>query len=172
MSTLTVDVNRQLRRKRVRAWTLSIVLLVVMLITNMPLILTAINSFRPTTAILKGSTLLPKDVTVANYAAVLQNTDFPLWFRNSIIIAVFATLFTLIASGCAGYSLSRYKTRVNNVWSSVLMAFQLFPIVLSVIALFVLFRIIGLLNTPYPAIILYVVMSLPFCTWMFKGFFD
>lgn len=159
-------------RKRVAAWTLSITLLLVMLLINVPLILTAVNSFRPTTDILSGSTLLPQNVTTENYVTVLSRTDYLLWFRNSIVIALIATAVTLVAAGFAGYSLSRYRTRVNAVYSSALMAFQLFPIVLSVIALFVTFRILGLMNTPVPASILYIVMSLPFCTWMFKGFFD
>jgi len=159
-------------RKRLGAWALSITLLVVMLLINIPLILTAVNSFRPTTDILSGSTLLPDNVTLENYITVLGRTDYALWFRNSIIIALIATAFTLVAAGFAGYSLSRYRTRVNAAYSSALMAFQLFPIVLSVIALFVTFRILGLMNTPVPASVLYIVMALPFCTWMFKGFFD
>jgi ABC-type glycerol-3-phosphate transport system permease component len=172
MSTATAAVNRQAARKRARAWGLSIGLLIAMLITNMPLILTAINSFRPTADILKGSTLVPARVVLDNYVNVLQRTDYPLWFINSIIIALIATVLTMIAAGLAGYSLSRYKTKVNAGWSSTLMAFQMFPVVLSVIALFVLFRILRLLNTPLPVVLLYIVMSLPFCIWMFKGFFD
>lgn len=160
------------RRKRVSRWALSIGLLLTMLLINIPLILTAINSFRPTADIIRGSTLFPRQVSLDNYLAVLQRTDYPLWFRNSMVIALIATALTLIASGCAGYSLSRYRTRVNAVYSSTLMAFQLFPIVLSVIALFVTFRALKLINTPVPAVVLYIVMSLPFCTWMFKGFFD
>ena len=159
-------------RKRLGAWALSITLLVVMLLINIPLILTAVNSFRPTTDILSGSTLLPDNVTLENYITVLGRTDYALWFRNSIVIALIATAFTLVAAGFAGYSLSRYRTRVNAAYSSALMAFQLFPIVLSVIALFVTFRVLGLMNTPVPASVLYIVMALPFCTWMFKGFFD
>jgi len=159
-------------RKRLGAWALSITLLVVMLLINIPLILTAVNSVRPTTDILSGSTLLPDNVTLENYITVLGRTDYALWFRNSIVIALIATAFTLVAAGFAGYSLSRYRTRVNAAYSSALMAFQLFPIVLSVIALFVTFRVLGLMNTPVPASVLYIVMALPFCTWMFKGFFD
>jgi len=162
---------RQKRRKLSR-WALSLTLLFVMLLINIPLILTAINSFRPTADIMRGSTLIPRQVSLDNYAAVLGLTDYMLWFRNSITIALIATALTLIASGFAGYSLSRYRTRVNAVYSSALMAFQLFPIVLSVIALFVTFRALKLINTPVPAVVLYIVMALPFCTWMFKGFFD
>lgn len=160
------------RGKRASAWALSITMFVVMLLINIPLILTAVNSFRPTSDILGGSTLMPDTVTLENYTAVLQRSDFPLWFRNSIVIALITTMITLVAAGFAGYSLSRYRTKVNAAYSSALMAFQLFPIVLSVIALFVTFRFLGLMNTPVPAAMLYVVMSLPFCTWMFKGFFD
>lgn len=160
------------RRKNLSRWALSLTLLFLMLLINIPLILTAINSFRPTADIIRGSTLFPARVSIDNYVAVLQLTDYPLWFRNSIVIALIATVLTLIASGCAGYSLSRYRTRVNSVYSSTLMAFQLFPIVLSVIALFVTFRALRLINTPVPAVVLYIVMALPFCTWMFKGFFD
>ncbi len=159
-------------RRRVGGWVLAIGLLFVMLVVNSPLILTVINSFRPTSDILGGSTLVPKHVSFDNYTAVAQGTDYWLWFRNSIVIALLTTAITLIASGFSGYSLSRYKTMVNAGYSSSLMVFQLFPIVLSVIALFVTFRKVGLINTPVPAVILYIVMALPFCTWMFKGFFD
>ncbi|MDR1426226.1 MAG: carbohydrate ABC transporter permease [Bifidobacteriaceae bacterium] len=160
-------------RKRIGAWVLAIALLIGMLVTNVPLILTAINSFRPSRDILSsGATLWPQDVSWTNYATVAGKTDYFLYLRNSVVIAIITTAITLVAAGFAGYSISRYRTRVNTVYSSALMAFQLFPIILSVIPLFVTFRKLGLMNTPVPVTILYIVMSLPFCTWMFKGFFD
>lgn len=159
-------------RKSARAWMLSFTLFVIMLLVDMPLILTAINSLRPTIEILGGSTLLPGHVSLDNYVAVSNSTPYWTWFRNSMVIALISTVLVLIASGLAGYSLSRYRTRTNTIYSSSLMMLQLFPIVLSVIALFVVFRMVHLINTPVPATIVYVVMSLPFCTWMFKGFFD
>jgi ABC-type glycerol-3-phosphate transport system permease component len=160
------------RRRKITGWVLAVFLLFIMLIVNSPLILTAINSLRPTADILGGSTLFPEHVSFDNYHSVTAQTDWWVWFRNSIVIALITTAVTLIAAGCSGYSLSRYSTAINAGYSSALMLFQLFPIVLSVIALFVTFRKLGLINTPVPAVILYIVMSLPFCTWMFKGFFD
>lgn len=164
--------NNKHTRRRVSAWILSIMLLILMLLINMPTILTAINSFRPTTDILGGSTLFPQRVTLDNYVAMINKTSYLMWFGNSVLVSVAATVVTLIASGLAGYSLSRYRTKVNAVYSSSLMVFQLFPLVLSVVALFVMFRSLGMTETFLPAIILYIVMALPFCTWMFKGFFD
>jgi len=159
-------------RRRVLAWAKAVVLLVVMLLINIPIILTVINSFRPKNDILSGSTLVPKNVSWNNYTAVLGKTKFPTWFLNSVWVSLVATAIALVASGLAGYSLSRYRTRVNTVFSNVLMAFQMFPLVLSIVALMVLFQRTGLTKTFFPAILLYIVMALPFCTWMFKGFFD
>ncbi len=171
VSVQAAGMNRH-RRKRVFAWLTSILLLIGMLLLNMPTILTAVNSFRPTEDILSGSTLLPGRVTLDNYTAVIGKTDYLQWFTNSVWVSIVATVITLIVSGLAGYSLSRYRTRVNTIYSNALMAFQLFPLVLSVVALYVVFRQVHLIQTFAPAIILYIVMSLPFCTWMFKGFFD
>ena len=159
-------------RKRFLTWTKAVVLLIVMLLINMPVILTVVNSFRPKNDILSGSTLMPKNVSLDNYTAVIGKTSFSTWFLNSVWVSLVATAIALVASGLAGYSLSRYRTRVNAVYSNVLMAFQLFPLVLSIVALMIVFTTMGITKTFAPAIILYIVMSLPFCTWMFKGFFD
>ncbi len=159
-------------RKRALTWVKAGVLLLVMVLINMPVVLTVVNSFRPKNDILNGSTLFPQNVVLDNYVAVLGKTSFATWFLNSVWVSLVATLIALVASGLAGYSLSRYRTRVNAVYSNVLMAFQLFPLVLSIVALMIVFTRLGLTKTFAPAIVLYIVMALPFCTWMFKGFFD
>ena len=159
-------------RRRAFNWVKAIVLLLIMLVINMPLILTAVNSFRPRLDIMAGSTLVPERVTLDNYKAVIGTTNYTEWFLNSVWVSLVATIVVLIASGLAGYSLSRYRTRVNSVYSNMLMVFQLFPLVLSIVGLMVLFVSVGLTKTFVPAIVLYIVMALPFCTWMFKGFFD
>lgn len=173
-TTATLDAHRRARanRRRTLRWVKTVVLLLVMLLINMPLILTAVNSFRPRLDIMAGSTLMPDRVTLENYQAVLGNTRYPEWFLNSVWVSLVATAVVLVASGLAGYSLSRYATRVNAVYSNMLMVFQLFPLVLSIVGLMVLFVSVGLTKTFVPPIVLYIVMALPFCTWMFKGFFD
>ncbi|ACZ30400.1 binding-protein-dependent transport systems inner membrane component [Xylanimonas cellulosilytica DSM 15894] len=166
------DHHARAARRRAFTWVQAVLLLLVMLLINMPLILTAVNSFRPRLDIMAGSTLVPERVTLENYQAVFGTTRYTEWFLNSVWVSLVATVVVLIASGFAGYSLSRYRTRVNSVYSNMLMVFQLFPLVLSIVGLMVLFVSVGLTKTFVPAIVLYIVMALPFCTWMFKGFFD
>ena len=49
---------------------------------------------------------------------------------------------------------------------------QMFPLLLALIPLFILFRQVGLTNSFGSVILIYSVTQLPFATWMFKAFFD
>ncbi len=49
---------------------------------------------------------------------------------------------------------------------------QMFPLILAIIPLFIVFRNLHLLNTYLSVILIYTVVHLPFATWMFKAFFD
>jgi ABC-type glycerol-3-phosphate transport system permease component len=48
----------------------------------------------------------------------------------------------------------------------------MFPLILALIPLFIIFKDAGLVNTYYSVILVYTVLNLAFATWMFEGFFD
>jgi multiple sugar transport system permease protein len=48
----------------------------------------------------------------------------------------------------------------------------MFPIILALIPLFLLFRPLGLIDHPLSVIIVYAVLNLPFVTWMARSYFD
>ena len=52
------------------------------------------------------------------------------------------------------------------------MLVQMFPLILALIPLFIIFKDAGLINTYYSVILVYTLLNLPFATWMFEGFFD
>ena len=74
----------------------------------------------------------------------------------------------------AGYALSRFthKIRVFGLYSRLLIVLQMFPIILLLIPLFIIFKSIGILNTRLPAILIYITITLPFSIWLMTGFFD
>src|SRR3989454_10418612 len=45
----------------------------------------------------------PSPGTLGNYRALLGTTNFPTWIRNSALVAVGATLVTVLVSSLAGY---------------------------------------------------------------------
>jgi ABC-type glycerol-3-phosphate transport system permease component len=109
---------------------------------------------------------------VANYAFLLARTSYLRFFSNSVLISAISTILTVIAAAFAGYALSRYRNRPVKAYSRILLMVQMFPIIMALIPLFVIFRTLGLIDHPLSVIIIYTTVHLPFATWMFRAFFD
>jgi ABC-type glycerol-3-phosphate transport system permease component len=161
-----------MRRGDSRNWALSAMLAVIVVIVNLPIITMAINSFKTTDQILAGNNLLPRTLTLANYRYITERTPFWTYFANSFLVAIGATLLSIFAAALAGYALSRFAYPLIRGYSSILLMVQMFPLILALIPLFILFRNLGLVNTRLSVILLYSVVNLPFATWMFRAYFD
>src|SRR5215472_6983472 len=94
----------------------------------------------------EGVRLWPSEASWEHYASVLQHTDFPIFFENSVIVSVMtAVAVTLVASG-AGYALSRF-TFPGKYWLVGLMLItQMFPLVMLISPIFKLFAPLHLTN--------------------------
>jgi len=153
-------------------WTRFGVLVVIVLIVNFPIILMALNSLQTTPQLMSTRSLIPAAPTLANYFYLSERTNFWRFLTNSMIVSGGSTLFGLVAASFAGYALSRYRGRFLTGFSRSLFVVQMFPIILALIPLFILFRTLGLINNPLSVIIVYTVVHLPFATWMARAFFD
>jgi ABC-type glycerol-3-phosphate transport system permease component len=156
-------------RKR---WTLFWVLVVITIIVNLPIILMVMNSFQTTEQLVNRTTILPRDWTVANYHYLNERTNFWTFLLNSFTVSGVSTITSAAVAALAGYALSRFRGRLITGYSRALFVVQMFPIILALIPLFMLFRTLGLINSPLSVIILYTVVHLPFATWMARAFFD
>ncbi|MBP0583324.1 carbohydrate ABC transporter permease [Labrys sp. LIt4] len=111
--------------------------------------------------------------TLDNFARVLFESDFLTYFRNSLIVAVCATLLTLIVSVFASYALSRWgHYPVSKVVGGALLVSQMIPGVLLLVPLYGLMQHLGLLSTYRALIIVYCTFMIPLVTFMLKSFFD
>lgn len=153
-------------------WHLSALMLVIVIILNLPIILMVLNSFRSTEEILTSDSIFPESPTLANFQYLSERTAFWTWFGNSIVVAIGGTAVTIVLAGLAGYALSRFRGKPITAYSRGLLMVQMFPLILMLIPLFILFRELGLINTRISVILLYSVVHLPFATWMFRAFFD
>ena len=162
-----------LRNATIRKWLLTLLMLILVLILDYPIFAIFLNAFRSTTEILSTTSIIPQHPTLENFAYLSARTNFWGFFVSSLIVAGLGTLFSIICAGAAGYVLSRYhKLRFVSNYSRGLMLVQMFPIILALIPLFIIFKLAGLVNTYYSVILVYTVLNLPFATWMFEGFFD
>lgn len=106
------------------------------------------------------------------YGRVLLWTNFPIYFRNSTIISLGTALLSTFVGALAGYGFSRFSFKGRATLIGVILASQMLPGVLLVGPYFKMLAQVHLYNT-YPGLILaFTTITLPFSTWMMKGFTD
>jgi multiple sugar transport system permease protein len=161
------------RNASIKKWLLTLLMLVLVLILDYPIFTIFFNAFRSTSEILASASIIPHDWTLANFVYLNDRTNFWGFFISSMVVAVLGTIISIICAATAGYTLSRYHSmRIVSGYSRALMMVQMFPLILALIPLFIIFKNAGLVNTYWSVILVYVVLNLPFATWMFEGFFD
>jgi ABC-type glycerol-3-phosphate transport system permease component len=160
------------RETRVSRWGTFALLTVITLLVNLPVINMAVNSFHTTSDILKTGASWLARFTISNYIFVMAKTQFWTWFSNSLVVSVGSVATSIVLSAFAGYALSRFSGWGITAYSKLLLIKQMFPLILALIPLFVLFRNVGLIDKPLSAILIYSTVNLAFATWMFKAFFD
>jgi ABC-type glycerol-3-phosphate transport system permease component len=143
-----------------------------LLIVDLPLLYMVLSSFKTTAEIYSSNSILPIRPTLANYAFLLQQSPFPRFLLNSLIVSTAATILAAVPAVMAGYALSRYRGRGLSLYSSMILVVQMFPAMLMLIPLFLIMSKLGLVNTYGSVIILNGVFILPYATWVGRAFFD
>jgi ABC-type glycerol-3-phosphate transport system permease component len=159
------------RNRSGRRWRVAI-LTVLALVVNVPVLAVVINSLKSTEEFLSSNSLLPERWTLANYGLLSLHINYPSLVRTSLIVALSATLVTTVVAALAGYGLSRSRARLPAAYARATLILQMFPHLLALVPLFILFASLGLINTVLSVIPLYVGAALPYGIWMAKGFYD
>lgn len=156
----------------IRPWLMVVVVTALAFAINLPIILVVLNSFQSTEAIVAGKSLWPQSFSFANYTYLSERTAFWTFLGNSVLVASGSTVLGMTAAVLAGYSLSRFKEPLLGGYANTLFAIQMFPIILALIPLFVLFRTLNLINSPWAVCVIYALINLPFATSMARSYFD
>lgn len=100
------------------------------------------------------------------------------WILNSIMVAGLAALFTVLISALMAYPFSRMRFLGRKYGLMGLLLIQMFPTMMSMVALYLLLDFIGKffpplgLNSLGGLTFLYIGGGIAFDTWLIKGFFD
>lgn len=113
----------------------------------------------------------PKNPTLENYRAVLQESNFLYYVRNSLIVSCATGLIVLFAAVLGGYGLSRYNYKGKQATMIVLLLTQMVPMTLVLIPMYLIFSSARMSDTLLSLVLLYVVLNLPFCLVTMQGFF-
>ena len=117
--------------------------------------------------------LLPTTLTLAPLLGVITSPNIPFsrYFLNSVLVSGGTTLLVLVAGAWGAYALARLDFRGKRPFGISLLLIQLFPAVLLVIPLFVVFSSVGLVNSLWGLILAYTTFNLPFVVWLLRGYF-
>ncbi len=120
----------------------------------------------------KPITWLPDNPTLSNYVQAFTDQPLLKYLGNSAIVALGATVVSLLVSAGAAYAIARLNLKHRQLILTAIVASSMFPLVTLLVPIFETMRQLGLLNT-YTALILpYVVLNLPVCTLVLVSFFQ
>lgn len=115
--------------------------------------------------------VIPSKPTLFNFKNLWSTHPFLNYLENSLIVVCTSTLISVAISTFAGYGISRFKFRGRSVYMAFLLATQLFPSIMLLIPYYKIFMTLGLIDNITALIITYVSFTIPFCTWMMRGYF-
>jgi ABC-type glycerol-3-phosphate transport system permease component len=115
--------------------------------------------------------LLPPHLTFSSYSNDFTQQHFLTPLLNSAIVALGATVVTIVVASLAGYALARLSIRGAGAILAFILVAGFFPVLAMVGPMFLLFKELNLLDNIYPLIIVYLVYTLPIATWLLKNFF-
>lgn len=123
-------------------------------------------------ALISGTGILPKQFTVNNYKKILVEEPFLNWLMNSAVLSVGTMIFAMCTSVTASYAFSRFSFPGRKAVLQTLLLLNAFPQILTMFALFRLFKNMNLLNSRFGLILIYAGSMCIFSIWNMKGYFD
>ncbi len=138
----------------------------------LPLYWILINSFKTTPELTNPKpTFLPHTFTLEHYTNLFTQVNFLRYFYNSTVVAVASTLVIIVLGALAAYSIYRCRYWGRKTLFTLFLLIYVFPRVLILIPLFVVFSRLHLVDTLLGLVVLNVTVTAPFSIWTLKAFF-
>ncbi len=129
-----------------------LILLIIALFSVFPLYYVFVTSFSnaPNLISLSVSDLVPKHLYLNAYKYLLTTNlyggSFPLWVRNSLILALSTALISVLLALLTGYALSRLDIPAKKILATFIYIVTFFPYTATAVPLYLLFAKFHLLN--------------------------
>lgn len=110
--------------------------------------------------------------TLEHFKHLFQNTNYPLWFKNTFIIAISTSISTVVLASLGAYVFSRFRFTLKKSLMTALLILQIFPSFIGMVAIYVILLRIGGLDTLWGLVLVYVAGNIPYNTWLVKSYID
>jgi multiple sugar transport system permease protein len=134
----------------------------------------SITAFKPNAELYDYKTYNPFWIgspTLDHIYLLLFKTDYPRWLWTTMIVAVFSTILSLVASTLAAYAIQRLRFKGSQyVGLGIYLAYLVPPSILFIPLATMVYQL-GLFDSPLALILTYPTFLIPFCTWLLIGYF-
>ncbi|MCI5726915.1 MAG: ABC transporter permease subunit [Clostridium sp.] len=163
-------------RDRRKAWISRVILWIFVAIVIFPLLAIVTASLTEGTGF-ASTRLLPEKVSFANYSAVINDTDFLLWVKNSMVLCLSVAAIQLLMTLPAAFAFSKLKFAFRSKGLLSLLILQMFPTTMALPAIltiaFNLEDYIGISGMDnIGVIILLLCGGSAYNIWLMKGYMD
>lgn len=159
-------------------WTRRIVLTLLTVFAVTPVYVMVSSSLKPLQDVTGAFRWIPARITISPYVDMWRTVPLARYFLNSVIVCTSAAALSVLIATFAAYAVSRFRFRGRRVFTIVVLSTQMFPGILFLLPLFLIFVSIGnatgiaLFGSRAGLVITYLTFSLPFSIWMLTGYFD
>lgn len=167
------SVKKSNRTASILAYTVLIVLAVIWMYPILWIILNAFrNEYRSGQLVgIVVSHYFPKALGFENFKLLFNETLFPRWFLNTVLVSFFTFILSTFLTLCVAYVMSKLKFKKRKAFLSIAIILGLFPGFMSMIAIYYILKALQLTQTLFALILVYSAGSgLGF--YVAKGFFD
>jgi multiple sugar transport system permease protein len=107
--------------------------------------------------------------TLANFSHVFRHTPFIRYAANSLAVGLGAVGFGMVLGLPAAYGIARHGHRRLAL---AMLACRMLPGICFLLPWFIVYRVLGLLDTYTGLIIAHLIITVPLITWIMIGFFE
>ncbi|GIP65135.1 sugar ABC transporter permease [Virgibacillus pantothenticus] len=161
------------KKSRIEVTFIYIFFLVMFIIIGYPLFWALMMSINEGSNMLV-TDLFPKNPTLEHYKWLFTspNSDYVIWYKNSLYVAIVNSVGSVIITSLIAYAFSRYKFVGRKYGLYMFLLLQMFPALMGMVALYILLNTIGLTDSLYGLMLIYLGGQIPFNAWLVKGYFD
>ncbi|WP_042147144.1 sugar ABC transporter permease [Paucisalibacillus sp. EB02] len=147
--------------------------LIMFVIIGYPLFWAIMMSINPGTNMLV-TDLFPDNPTLEHYKWLFTdpNSNYLLWYKNSLFVAILNAVGSVVITSLIAYAFSRYKFIGRKYGLYMFLLLQMFPALMGMVALYILLNTIGLTDSLWGLLLIYLGGQIPFNAWLVKGYFD
>ncbi len=159
-------------------WAIRFGVFLAMVVLTVPGLWVMLTAFRPNIEVLaRPAVWIPQNWTLDNFqrlfglSAAQQGLPVAQYFINSLVISLTSTIVAIVIGMAGGYAFARFSFKGKGALFLGFMLSRTVPGVALSLPLFMLWARLGIIDTSFGLILVYLAINIPFTIWLTDGFF-